>query len=333
MKKRIFWGGVVLLALVLAGCAGPQGPAGPTGPEGPEGPAGPTGPVPKASELSCTGCHNDTSLITGKHTAWSASAHGMGETYVRAASSRCAGCHSGGTFSTMIAQGLNATQIESGDPNPTRTDCRTCHQIHTTYTTDDWALETSDPVTFNVISDATFNGGAGNLCANCHQPLSGYPGAENGMVEVSSTHWGPMSPPSTMLLGLGGGGDVSNLPSPHASVVKDTCVTCHLGDAASHTFEPDVATCIVCHSDAEDFNIANVQSDVQAMMDDLEKALVSAGLLDADGHPVVGTYPEDKAAALWNYIYIEEDRSMGVHNAEYIKALLQFSLEAMGVSQ
>jgi hypothetical protein len=330
MKKRILWGGVVLLAIVLAGCAGPEGPAGPAGPEGP---AGPQGEPPTAAELSCTGCHNDTSLITGKHTAWSESAHGTGETFVRAASSRCAGCHSGGTFSTMIAEGLTATQLESGDPNPTRTDCRTCHQIHTTYTTDDWAVETSDPVTFNVIASATFDGGAGNLCANCHQPLSGYPEAVDGMVEVSSTHWGPMSPPSTMLFGVGGAGDVPNMPGVHSSVVKDTCVTCHLGDTNNHTFEPDVSTCTMCHADAEDFNIDNVQSDVQAMMDELEEALVAAGLLDADGHPVVGTYPEAQAAALWNLIYIEEDRSLGVHNADYIKALLQYSLEAMGLGE
>lgn len=332
MNKRILWGGVVLLAIVLAGCAGPEGPAGPTGPEGP---AGPAGEPPTSADLSCTGCHNDTTLIAGKHTAWSESGHGTGDAYVRGTSSRCAGCHSGGAFSAMIAERLTAVQLESGDANPTRQDCRTCHQIHTTYTTDDWALETNDPVTFNTIEGATFDGGTGNLCANCHQPLSAYPEAVDGMVEVDSTHWGPHhGPQSTMLLGLAGAGDVPNTPSVHASVVTDTCVTCHMGDTDDHTFEPDVSRCTVCHADAEDFDIDSVQSDVQTMLDDLEKALVAAGLLDEEGEPVVGSYSEAQAAALWNWIYIaHEDKSFGVHNAEYTKALLQYSLEAMGVSQ
>ena len=77
-------------------------------------------------------------------------------------------CHSGATFSAAIAEGKNFTQVETGDANPTHQDCRTCHQIHVTYTSADWALETDAPVSM-VTSGATFDGGSGNLCANCHQ--------------------------------------------------------------------------------------------------------------------------------------------------------------------
>jgi hypothetical protein len=51
-------------------------------------------------------------------------------------------------------------------------------------------------------------------------------------------------------------------------------------------------------------------------------------LLEA-GNPVVGTYPEEQAGALWNYIRVEEDRSLGVHNSAYIKALLQAGIDAL----
>ncbi len=68
----------------------------------------------------------------------------------------------------MIAAGQNFSQVESGDADPTHQDCRTCHEVHTTYTGEDWALETTDPVNI-VVSGATFDGGTGNLCANCHQ--------------------------------------------------------------------------------------------------------------------------------------------------------------------
>lgn len=337
MHKRTLFIYLILLgfALVLASCAGQPGEPGPAGPAGPAGPQGPAGEAPSAAELSCTECHTDTSLLTGKQTAWSESLHGSGEAYIRGTSNRCAGCHSGGAFSAMVAAGLNATQLESGDPDPTRQDCRTCHQIHTTYTAEDWALETTDPVAFNVIEGETFDGGLGNLCANCHQPLTPPPVAVEGVVEVTSTHWGPHhGPQSTMLLGLAGAGEVEGKPSSHATMVENTCVTCHMGEGDSHTFEPDVSVCTACHSDAEDFDINGVQTEVQAMLDELEEALIAAGWLDEEGHPAVASIPEPEAYALWNWIFIaHEDKSLGVHNPAYTKALLEASLEAMGLGE
>jgi hypothetical protein len=338
-RRILFFGLLALLALVLAACAGPEGPqgepgpAGPPGPEGPQGPAGAAGAAGTMADLTCAECHTDTDLITGKETAWSESVHGSGEAYVRGTSNRCAGCHSGDAFSEMVAAGLTASTIEAGDPDPTRQDCRTCHQVHTTYTSADWALETTDPVTFNTAQDFTFDGGTGNLCANCHQPLSAIGEAVDGVIEVTSTHWGPHhGPQSTMLLGIGGGGGVEGSPSAHYSMVENTCVSCHLGEGDDHTFEPSVAACTACHADAEDFDINGVQTEVQAMLDELEEALVAKGMLDEEGEPVVGSYPEAEAAALWNWIYItHEDKSLGVHNSAYTEALLEAAFEAMGL--
>jgi len=41
------------------------------------------------------------------------------------------------------------------------------------------------------------------------------------------------------------------------------------------------------------------------------------------------TVPEEVANAMWNYKFVEEDQSMGVHNSAYTKALLQQALDAM----
>ncbi len=82
-----------------------------------------------------------------------------------------------------------------------------------------------------------------------------------------------------------------------------------------------------CHDDVEDFDIDGVQSEVQALLDQLEELLVANGLLDEEGHQLTGTFPEDHAAALWNWLFIaEEDGSLGVHNPSYTKALLEWSL-------
>jgi hypothetical protein len=285
------------------------------------------------ADLTCTQCHNDTTLIDGKATAWGESLHATGEAYVRGTSADCAGCHSGGAFSARIAAGQSPDQVEAGDPNPTRQDCRTCHQIHTTYTPADWALETTDAVALYAVEGATFDGGQGNLCANCHQPRRDFPAAENGVISGISTHWGPHhGPQSAMLLGVAG--SVAGTPSAHYSVVKDTCVGCHMGgDAANHTFEPDVATCQTCHTDATNFDINGVQTEVQAMITELGDKLVAAGVLSeitADGHPTVTEAPEDVATALYDWLYVaHEDKSLGVHNPAYTKALLQAGLDAL----
>jgi len=285
-----------------------------------------------AAEGACADCHNPGTELTGRATAWADSVHGTGTAYVRAASADCAGCHSGGAFSAMMAAGIqNPEDVEMGDPNPTRQDCRACHQIHETYSEADWALETTAAVPLYAFTDVTYDGGEGNLCATCHQPRRAFPEATDGMVEVDSTHWGTHHGPMTaMLLGVGGAGDVTGSTGPHYSMVEDTCVTCHLGDDASHTFLPNVAACVTCHSDAEDFDIGGVQTEVQGMLDHLQAALMAAGLLDEEGGIVVGTYPEAQAAALWNWIYVgTEDKSEGVHNPSYAKALLQAGLDAL----
>jgi hypothetical protein len=285
-----------------------------------------------AQALTCTDCHNDTTLITGKKTAWSESGHGTGTAYLRGTSASCAGCHSGGGFSAMIAAGLNPGTVTEGDPNPTRQDCRACHQIHTSYTSADWALETGNPVTLYALPDAVFDGGKGDLCANCHQPRRDFPVAENGMITGISSHWGPHhGPQSAMMLGLAG--SVKGNSGAHYALVRNTCVTCHMGDNASHGFEPSVGACQLCHPGTEDFDIHGVQTEIQGMIDELGDALVAAGVLSensADGHPTVTEAPENVAIALWNWIYVaHEDKSLGVHNPGYTRKLLQAGLDAI----
>jgi hypothetical protein len=221
--------------------------------------------------------------------------------------------------------------MENGDPNPTRQDCRTCHQIHTTYTSDDFALETTDPVDLFALEGMTFDGGLGNLCANCHQPLNTIGEAENGMIEITSTHWGPHhGAESAMMLGITGAGDVEATVSPHYMVVQDTCVACHMGEGRNHTFEPSVEACQACHTDAEDFDINDVQTEVQAGLAELEEGLIALGWLDEEGHPTVSSVPEKEAVALWNWIFIaHEDGSSGVHNPDYTKALIEAGLAAL----
>lgn len=321
-RKMLLFGLLVLLTLVVAGCAGQAGETGPAGPAGPAGPQGPEGEPAEAAALTCSECHDDSSYLTGKAESWSESLHGNGTATAYAGGrASCSGCHSGGGFSTALATGANpAVAQESADPNPSRVDCRACHEIHTSYTAADWALTTTDPVEFIAAEGEVFDGGMGNLCTNCHQPRRAIAEATDGMIEITSTHWGPHhGPQSTMLYGLVGAG-VEGSPSAHATMVADTCVSCHVGEADGHTFEPDVAACQGCHADLEDFDLNGLQTEVEALAAELGEKLEAAGLLH-DGHPNPGTFPAAQTQAAWNWIYIVlEDKSLGVHNPAYTKA-------------
>ena len=347
MRRRLIIPGLALVgaALVLTACAGgagPAGAAGPAGPAGPQGPAGPAGAAPAAADLSCTECHNDTTLIFSKEAQFrETSVHGTGEAFERGEEASCAGCHGTEGAKARINAGLpphDASVV--GVLNVSPFDCRTCHNIHTTYTRADFSLTGgAQPVVLEK-TGGTFDGGLGNLCANFHQIRNDLPVAAGGIIDLGTntrfgTHYGVEA---QMLLGEGGLG-VTGSPSPHYSAVENTCVTCHMGDERNHTYLPDVARCQACHTDAENFDINGVQTEIAAMLEELEPLLVESGIMAADytdaagnlqhGRSVPGVYPEAVAAAMWNYKLVVYDQSMGVHNSAYTKALLEAALAGL----
>ena len=276
----------------------------------------------------CMECHDDTTYITGPRTAWEGTLHATGTSYLRGTRASCAGCHSGGAFSLRVAEGLNPEEVSEGDPNPTRQDCRACHQVHVNYNYTDFALETTAPVELFATPGFTFDKGKGNLCAECHQARRTFPIGDDPVTGISS-HWGPHhGPQSAMMLGLAG--SIEGSPAYHyydTGVLADGCVSCHMADS-SHTLIPDVSVCQNCHKSATDFDINGFQTLTQARLDVIGAELVALGVLssnDEDGHPDVpsGEAPAYIAAPLFNWLYIaHEDKSLGVHNPDYTSALL-----------
>ena len=345
IKKVLLLIAVMLAAaFVLTACAGPAGPAGPVGPTGPAGAQGDTGPSPAAADLTCTACHNDTTLIVSKDAQFETSLHGTGESYLRGTSKDCAGCHGSEGAKASINAGLPPHDPSIvGVVNVSPFDCRTCHNIHTTYTSDDFSLTGGEQPVVLEMTGGTFDGGAGNLCANCHQIRNAAPTATGGNVEITSSRFGPhYGIPAQMLLGEGGLG-VSGTPSAHYSTVADTCVGCHMGEEFNHTFAPVVARCQTCHADLANFDSNDVQTDVEAKVEELHAIFVDMKLLnpatdlwgiydpasDKWSNPSA-TAPlivsEAVANAMWNYKFVVYDKSLGVHNSAYTNALLEASL-------
>jgi hypothetical protein len=325
---------LIAFTVLFTACAGPQGEPGPAGPAGPAGPQGEPGPAAATDDLTCKECHNDTAIITGKKADWTTSVHGTGPGLAYAGERKdCAGCHDGSAFSAMISEGKNFTQVEATNASPTHQDCRTCHQIHTTYTGADWVLETDAPVAY-VVSGLTFDGGNGNLCANCHQArrymASFVDKADATKYTSTSPRFNPhLSVQGDVLMGSGGFG-VEGKPGAHYSMVENTCVGCHMGEGQDHTFKPQVSACVACHADAKNFDINGARTKFEERVAELKAALTAKGLLDAEGAVVPGTWDEATATAIWNYEVIEEDSSSGAHNPVYLNALLDAAFAALG---
>jgi len=293
---------------------------------------------------SCIDCHNDTTLIASREVQWEGSAHGSGTTFERSGAD-CAICHTSEGFTESLESGSN--EIAEDIANPSPVNCRTCHNIHESYTSDDWSLAVSGPVTIALTGDE-YDLGNSNICASCHQPRTSYdvPVADGGDVEITSTRYGPHhGPQSAMVMGVGGYGDYSG-SNVHYSSVDNGCVTCHMTDTAygkqagGHTMTlaydyhgnttEFLTGCLGCHEDIESFDRDGAQTEIEELMAEVNALLVQQGLIDGEsGSGITGTFTSEQAGALWNYKMVEEDRSMGVHNPKYAKFLLETALDAL----
>jgi len=234
--------------------------------------------------------------------------------------------------------GVPVYELGTGEPNVTEITCTTCHDTHKSFDFEndgnDLALRALDPV--SLITDGTVidYGDGSNTCINCHQPRRTGPIDDGaGMFRVTSTHWGPHhGPQATLLEGIQGvliaGAEGFPGVGTAAHRTGSTCVSCHMGATTDgtdglHSMIPSAASCIECHSNG-------IPSDAFL---DADMATL-AGLLDAigiveDGHPVPGNFTIQEAEAAWNYLFILEDGSKGVHNPKYAKALIKNSIEAL----
>jgi hypothetical protein len=360
-------GFVVGLAL-MSGCEGPEGPAGPgraTGPAGTQGPAGPEGPAGADGSVTCLGCHSAEmpQIILEQ---FNQSVHSAGQIAVDYAGGRasCARCHSSEGFIEFARTGT----VEENISSPSAWECKTCHGIHQSFEETDYALRLAEPINFIFDTTATtYDLGNSNLCANCHQSRRGEPNYESpgDEFDITSTHYGPHhGAQSNVLVGVGFAEleGTYSYPAPESASHNDAdngrCVGCHMADygngAGGHTWNPALDGCNTeaCHNGAlTDFNYNNVQTEIAALLEELRDLLVAQGVVEfvevehyelnpetgeielvvvPEGYePVVGVHTMVQAQAFFNWIGLEEDRSHGVHNPAYVKALLENSLEAL----
>jgi len=296
-------------------------------------------------------CH-DAPTHHVKSAEWSNSMHAV-TTRDPAGNAGCVGCHTGSGFIARVKG------VQPADTSFHAVDCYTCHEPHGQTTPDGNAhlIRTLASVT---LADGTNIADAGNgmLCMNCHQSRQN--AATYAATTVGSSHFGPHhGPQADMLEGTNGFTYGRQIPSSaHAWAAADTCVTCHMQATAStdaaflqaggHTFKPSftpdgkpkvelVAACQGCHGkEITTFNfplfdynndgvIEGVQTEVQHLLDQLstmlppDKSVKTSLNIDA-------TWTRPQLEAAYNWQFVVNDGSRGVHNTAYAVGLLKASI-------
>jgi len=291
------------------------------------------------------------------------STHRLGGNFERSTTS-CATCHTHQGFLERMETGAWATAENVMNPAPIN--CRTCHQIHTTYTAADYALTATEAVDLNYPGTTfDFGAAAGNLCAQCHQArtFSPVPVIGGADVTVTSSRYGTHhGPQANIMAGVGAfefTGPVSIVDGEHAhgllTANEKMCATCHMGAAfgeqsGGHTWKmsydyhgsevDNVAGCQSCHPDANNFAyFGDLQGNIQALMVELEQQLVDFGIKQAmstdytihglNVYANTGDWPGDVVGAFLNWQMFAEDRSLGLHNPTYVRSVLVNTVAAM----
>jgi hypothetical protein len=168
-------------------------------------------------------------------------------------------------------------------------------------------------------------------------------------VKITSSHWGGHHGPQGEVFFGSNGYEYAGytyrreVPPAHDVEGMTRCYGCHgyknaVPTLGGHSFEQvddagahNVASCNRCHDALTDFDYNGVQTETEEMLAELEVLLQGLNLLDAEGAPISGARgTQAQVGAAWNFLNVEEDRSLGVHNPNYTHDLLQSSLEALG---
>jgi hypothetical protein len=230
--------------------------------------------------------------------------------------------------------------------------CGTCHGDHESLEEGLTApMRTTAAVTSMADGITVFDfESSSNTCANCHQSrkmgtyysevdtvwtedINGNDSIDflvpDGSTYISSSHANPHYTTMTNnIYGVGGYTTVAGSRfGPHTSA---DCVTCHMSDG-DHSMEPSLDACNQCHSDLTDFDYNGVQTAIMALEAEVEAELISLGILDAELETQVGVVTDAQFEAFWNYKIAHYDRSYGVHNPDYIEALLQEAKVKLGL--
>ncbi|NOR73593.1 MAG: hypothetical protein GQ525_00385 [Draconibacterium sp.] len=366
MKNNSFFKIIIfgfICVFLVVSCTGPEGPMGQTGADGTngingadgkdgaDGANGTDGTNGVDGNQACLTCHTQAGMDK-IGASYASSMHGspgfeLGYAGVRTG---CMECHSNEGFRYHII----GYDPESNLDFASKITCGTCHGDHINLEegltapmrTDAAVLSLADGITVFDFESSS------NTCANCHQARNNgtaYSSVDTvwnddesidfvvheDSVWVSSSHAGPHY--TTMTNNIFGVGGYTDSPGVVMGMHKQVgCVGCHMGESegtnGGHTMVATLNACTTCHSTATDFDIGGTQTEIHAAEEELETALVAAGILDANHNTIKGIYSNNVFEAFWNYKIVHYDGSLGVHNPAYARALINDAKGKLGLN-
>ncbi|MGQ9525533.1 MAG: multiheme c-type cytochrome [Armatimonadota bacterium] len=249
---------------------------------------------------------------------------------------RCGICHAGDARVTAVYMGKpfpDAKTLEFG------VTCAVCHNPHKA-TGNDPAPEQGHDRQLRLATssqDVT----KPNLCGQCHTRRD-----DDVWTKVSRPphHSGQFA----FLLGTGGFLKSDDQPRTTHVFAQGQCVKCHMYSKdfeseekpaiSGHTYEPDPRACSPCHTpEAAEAMVSATQGGIKADLDALKARLDSWGnweFQSSGGPQDQSVIPDQVKQARWNYYWVLNDGSYGVHNAKYARELIKTAhavLDEIGV--
>jgi len=305
------------------------------------------------ASADCAHCH-DSLTHHFRPAEWNNSRHAIA---VQEESTSCVGCHQGPGFADRAAGVPEAQRSQHYEA----IGCAACHDPHDA--TNPHQLRMVGPVTLMDKKTTITEGGNGLLCMNCH--MSRRDAKTYAETTAGSNRFGPHhGPQADMLAGANAYTyDKVIASSAHRDVVEDSCVTCHMqpresGDpgfthVGGHTFNLAwegegtnapvhlVEACVECHGEIENFDfvrqdydndgvLEGVQTEVRGLLDKLAYMLPPVGVAKTNHSPsniaINNTWSRPHLKAAYNYLFVVEDGSYGIHNLSYAVGLLKASI-------
>ena len=305
---------------------------------------------------NCGQCH-DALTHHVKVEEWEQTLHATG--YVLRDSGSCAPCHSTIGYIEENDPGINETDdiVATRGTGQEGITCAACHDPH---------APGAGVHQLRVIESVTLNngtvieqGGDGLVCMACHHDRRN--AEEYVLTRARGPHHGTQT---DMLFGENAIEYGKDMPSSrHGVVVEDSCSQCHMQDVGhdapayaehkvgGHSFMLSyddgtnapvhiTETCASCHGEIEDFNfggedydrdgmVEGVQKEISDMMHQLALLLPPYGVDEVETDFISNTDPAELGLrkGAYNYLFVEEDGSLGVHNPKYAAALLRASID------
>jgi nitrate/TMAO reductase-like tetraheme cytochrome c subunit len=306
----------------------------------------------------CGNCHNDVHHPTFDE--WSSSLHAT-VTAVPAADfaagtllSTCGVCHSGDYRKLAFIEGETSIPADllKGVPvdQMNAVTCAICHDPHqvtgnnapTAPAGEDFQLrypQIKSVVASNTIADNS-NAALFNICGQCHH--------SRGVVWTATTRGPHNSVQSNVYVGempipAGTNPLVPNTNTVHR-FVPEQCSTCHMYNnesegteatlvSSGHSFQVNLAACVAvgCHPSQDEVTAdkTNLQTFVQNGLNSVAARLGDPATwqYSAEGGPPEGptgqgAIPDAIKQVRFEYDYVSNDGSLGVHNPEYVRLIL-----------